>query len=241
MDEGKLRKYPPAVVIATVCVVCLVAALRIISGEGSASALVSETQESTTAMAQAISMTETPVVEAIVSEAPAEERVTVATEEEETGQQEAEEDDPEAQEAALAEETALEEDAAVSEEESTALEITAGDAEMLMRLAMAEAEGESVEGKALVMLVVLNRVRSEAFPDTVEAVIFQTNQFSVTVAGGRYWTREPDEGCREALELVKQGWDESQGALYFESSNGSSWHSRNLEFLFQEGNHRFYR
>lgn len=114
-------------------------------------------------------------------------------------------------------------------------------AELLMKIAMAEAEGESVEGKALVMLVVLNRVWSDEFPDTIEEVIFQPRQFSVTEPGGRYYTTEPDEGCREALALVSAGWDGSQGALYFESCENDSWHSRNLEYLFQEGNHRFYR
>ena len=117
----------------------------------------------------------------------------------------------------------------------------AADSEMLLKIAMAEAEGESVEGKALVMMVVLNRVWSEGFPDTVQEVIFQPRQFSVIADGGRYWTTEPDAGCYEALELVMQGWDESEGALYFESCEGSSWHSDNLEYLFQVGNHKFYR
>lgn len=117
----------------------------------------------------------------------------------------------------------------------------ADDAERLMQIAMAEAEGESTAGKALVMLVVLNRVWSDEFPNTIEEVIFQPGQFSVTEEGGRYYTTEPDEGCREALYLVSVGWDESQGALYFESCKSDSWHSRNLEYLFQEGNHRFYR
>ena len=115
------------------------------------------------------------------------------------------------------------------------------DAERLMKIAMAEAEGEGTVGKALVMLVVLNRVWSDEFPDTIEEVIFQRGQFSVTEEGGRYYTTEPDDECREALYLVNMGWDESQGALYFESCKSDSWHSRNLEYLFQEGNHRFYR
>lgn len=80
------------------------------------------------------------------------------------------------------------------------------DSEMLMKIAMAEAEGESVEGKALVMLVVLNRVWSDAFPDTIEEVIFQPRQFTPAVPGGRYYTTEPDDGCREALALVLDGW-----------------------------------
>lgn len=112
---------------------------------------------------------------------------------------------------------------------------------MLMKIAMAEAEGESVEGKALVMLVVLNRVWSDGFPDTIEEVIFEPGQFSPVREGGRYFTTEPNDECYEALEMVMKGWDESHGALYFESCENSSWHSENLEFLFQVGNHKFYR
>lgn len=116
------------------------------------------------------------------------------------------------------------------------------DAEMLMKIAMAEAEGESVDGKALVMLVVLNRAWSDEFPDSIEAVLFQKNQFSPVADGGRYWTTEPNAECAEALALVESGWDESQGALYFESAaNEQGWHSRNLEFIFQYGGHKFYR
>lgn len=115
------------------------------------------------------------------------------------------------------------------------------DERMLAKIAMAEAEGESVEGKALVILVVLNRVWSDEFPDSIEEVIFQKNQFSPVAEGGRYWTTEPDAGCYEALELVMGGWDESQGAFYFESTGRDGWHSQNLEFLFDFGGHKFYR
>jgi N-acetylmuramoyl-L-alanine amidase len=115
------------------------------------------------------------------------------------------------------------------------------DEEILMQISMAEAESEGVEGKALVMLVVLNRVWSEEFPDSVEAVVFQNNQFSTVQPGGRYWTTTPDEECMEALELVRTGWDESQGALFFEAtSNTETWHKNNLQYLFQFGNHIFY-
>ncbi|MCM1101638.1 MAG: cell wall hydrolase [Acetatifactor muris] len=117
---------------------------------------------------------------------------------------------------------------------------------LLEKIAMAEAEGEDVEGKALVMLVVLNRVWSDKFPDTIEEVIYQRTgnggwQFSPLQEGGRWYTTEPDQECREALELIQTGkWDESQGALYFESEGKSDWHRKNLEFLFQHGNHYFY-
>ena len=114
------------------------------------------------------------------------------------------------------------------------------DEEIMLKIAMAEAEGESTEGKALVMLVVLNRVQSGEFPDTVSEVVFQDRQFS-PVADGRYYTVTPNEDCYAALELIESGWDESQGAMYFENYGADCWHSRNLEFLYQEGNHNFYR
>lgn len=117
----------------------------------------------------------------------------------------------------------------------------AEDSRILLKIAMAEAEGETVEGKALVMLVVLNRVWSDEFPNSIEAVVFQPKQFSPVREGGRYYTTEPDAGCYKALELVMSGWDESYGALYFESCEKDSWHSENLEFLYQVGNHRFYK
>lgn len=117
----------------------------------------------------------------------------------------------------------------------------AEDSKILLKIAMAEAEGESTEGKALVMLVVLNRVWSDQFPGTIEEVVFEPKQFSPVMEGGRYYTTEPDEDCYEALEMVMHGWDESYGALYFESCEGSSWHSEHLEFLYQVGNHKFYR
>lgn len=112
---------------------------------------------------------------------------------------------------------------------------------MLCKIAMAEAESEGVEGKALVMLVVLNRVWIEEFPDTIEEVIFQKNQFS-SVENGRYDEVEPDKECYEALELIQvEHWNESQDALYFESKSNSKWHSENLEFLFKYGRHYFYK
>lgn len=120
----------------------------------------------------------------------------------------------------------------------------ADDAYLLAKIAMAEAEGEDTEGKALVMLVVLNRVWSDKFPNSIENVITENNgttyQFSPVIPGGRWWTVEPDQDCWDALKLIEGGWDESLGALYFESQGVSDWHRRNLEFLFQHGSHYFY-
>ena len=114
------------------------------------------------------------------------------------------------------------------------------DSYLLAKIAMAEAESEDTEGKALVMLVVLNRVKAGGFPDSVEEVIYQARQFS-PVASGRFDRVEPDADCWLALSLIEEdGWDESMGATYFESESESTWHEENLEFLFQHGNHYFY-
>lgn len=111
---------------------------------------------------------------------------------------------------------------------------------LLAKIAMAEAEGESIEGKALVMLVVLNRVEDDRFPNTVYDVIYQPYQFS-PVTAGTFEYIEPNEECYEALELIKSGWDESDGALYFESCQGNPWEGTEIAFVFSEGGHEFYK
>lgn len=117
----------------------------------------------------------------------------------------------------------------------------AEDAEILLQIAMAEAEGEGVEGKAYVMMVVLNRVWSDGFPGTIEKVVFEEGQFTPVKDGGRYWNVTPDQECYEAYEMVLHGWDESEGALYFCTSGGSSWVEENREYLYTVGNHNFYK
>ena len=126
----------------------------------------------------------------------------------------------------------------------------AEDSYLLAKIAMAEAEGEGVEGKAMVIMVVLNRVWAEGFPDSIEDAIFDYSeekdiyQFSPVAPGGRWWTTEPDEECYEALRIIMvEKWDESEGALYFEATyNGEdTWHSENLEYIKTVGNHNFYK
>lgn len=121
------------------------------------------------------------------------------------------------------------------------MDFDASDAYLLEKIAMAEAESEDTEGKALVMLVVLNRVWDARFPDTIEEVIMQDGAFT-PVSNGRYDKVEPDADCMKAMELITVGhWDKSQGALYVEkASDESTWHSRNLQKLFTHGAHTFY-
>lgn len=113
------------------------------------------------------------------------------------------------------------------------------DGYLLAKIAMAEAEDQDTEGKALVICVVLNRVRSSDFPNSIKEVVYQKNQFS-PVGNGRFDRVEPDRACRDAFLMVENGWDESMGALYFESESESTWHREHLRFLFQHGDHMFY-
>ena len=112
---------------------------------------------------------------------------------------------------------------------------------LLAKIAMAEAEGEPTEGKAMVIMVVLNRTFSPKFPDTIEEVIFQDGQFS-PIKSGRWNEVEPDADCWAALDWIYAGWDESEGALYFEAEwNENTWHKDNLQFIKKVGKQNFYK
>ena len=125
--------------------------------------------------------------------------------------------------------------------EETGRELSKEDQYLLARMVMAEAEDEDLYGQALVVLVILNRVDSPDFPDTVKDVIFQAGQFS-PVSNGRWDAVEPNDDAKIAVYFATEGgWDGSQGATYFVTPENSSWHETNLEHLFDHGGHRFYR
>lgn len=141
-----------------------------------------------------------------------------------------------------------------TEEESSEIEIdyypeftyskdwSAKESYLLARIAMAEAEGCNIQTKTLIIMCVLNRVWSDEFPDTIEEVIFQENQFS-PIDNGRWDRVEPNEDCYEAVKVVMEAkYDYSGGATYFENcADEDNWHSRNLEFLYESEGIRFYK
>lgn len=132
-------------------------------------------------------------------------------------------------------------EALIAETDARSINWSADDAEWLARIAYAEAGNQDLDGKALVIRTVWNRVLSDKFPDTVQEVISQPGQFSSYPEV--FNQCEPDDECYEALEMVgHDGWDESDGALYFEAYyNASDWHKTNLEYLFTHGDHIFYK
>lgn len=121
------------------------------------------------------------------------------------------------------------------------LELTAEEQELLLKLGMAErGQTQCVTCIALVMCTVLNRVKEpNRFGSSISSVIYAQDQFT-PVSDGTFVQAEPNDACRDALELVIYGWDESQGALYYEFCQGPSWHSQNLPLLFSHCDTRFY-
>lgn len=116
---------------------------------------------------------------------------------------------------------------------------TYDEAQMLMKIAMAEAESDGIEGQAMVMAVVLNRVKDERFPDSIEEVIFQKNQFS-PIVDGRYYKAEPDLNSHLALAEIEKGNFDDVDALYFENAS-ESWQASNCKYIETVGHHRFYK
>lgn len=126
------------------------------------------------------------------------------------------------------------------EEAENKLNLTENERYLLRKLAYAEAGNQDTKGKALVMLVVMNRVKDKRFPDTIHNVIYQKRQFS-PVSSRKWSTFKPDKDCYKALEMIENGYNESGGALYFESKSKSTWHKDNLCFLFKHQAHYFYK
>ena len=112
----------------------------------------------------------------------------------------------------------------------------------LSRIINAEAGNEPFLGKIAVGNVIMNRVDSDEFPDTVYEVIFDRKcgvQFTPTENGSIYMT--PDNwGCEEAAKLALEGADVIGDALYFSAAAMGSWAARNRPFSTQIGTHAFY-
>ncbi len=110
---------------------------------------------------------------------------------------------------------------------------------LLARLIYAEARGESYKGKVAVAAVVLNRVRSASFPNTVSGVIYQKNAFE-SVSNGQI-NNKPDSECLRAAKEAMNGWDPTGGCLYFYNaatvSSGSWIHNRTVKTVI--GRHSF--
>jgi len=84
---------------------------------------------------------------------------------------------------------------------------------LLGRLVHGEARGEPYVGKVAVAAVVLNRVRSSSFPNTIAGVIYQAGAFDAVADGQINLT--PDEDSLRAARDALNGWDPTGGCLYY--------------------------
>ena len=126
--------------------------------------------------------------------------------------------------------------------------ITAEDYDALLRIVEAEASGEDETGRLLVANVVLNRVRSAAFPNTVSEVVYQRKngkaQFS-PVHTGKIARVTVSDATRAAVARALTGEDVSEGALYFVNptladAGNLKWFREHLTLLFAYHGHEFY-
>lgn len=113
----------------------------------------------------------------------------------------------------------------------------------LSRIISAEARGESFTGQIGVGTVVLNRVRSKEFPNTVKGVVFDRKygtQFTPVANGSIYNT--PTQSAVVAAKMCLDGYTLSNSVLYFlnPSIATSSWIQNNRKYAFRVGNHEFY-
>ena len=110
----------------------------------------------------------------------------------------------------------------------------------LSRVIYAESGNQPLDGKIAVGNVIMNRVKSPIFPNTVEGVLAQKNQFT-TYRSGKLAGCTPNASSVAAAKLVLDGAvvEKTKNALYFDSAP-NSWAARNRTCIAVIGGHRFY-
>ena len=113
----------------------------------------------------------------------------------------------------------------------------------LSRIISAEARGEPFIGQLAVGTVVINRTRSDYYPDTIYKVIFDKvggTQFTPASTGSVY--REPTESSVIAAKLCLEGFSLDPNILFFFNSSiaAGSWITANREYTMTVGRHDFY-
>lgn len=94
---------------------------------------------------------------------------------------------------------------------------SSSDLNLLARVVHGEARGEPYKGKVAVAAVVLNRVESSSFPNTIAGVVYQSGAFSAVSDGQINLT--PDSESIRAAQDALNGWDPTGGCLYYYNPN----------------------
>ncbi|MBO7187209.1 MAG: spore cortex-lytic enzyme [Clostridia bacterium] len=90
---------------------------------------------------------------------------------------------------------------------------SSADINLLAKLIYAEARGEPYQGQVAVGAVVLNRIKSSSFPNSMSGVIYQKYAFTCVSDGQINLT--PNQTAKNAAQDAMNGWDPSYGALYY--------------------------
>ena len=109
---------------------------------------------------------------------------------------------------------------------------------LLAKVVYGEARGEPYAGQVAVAAVVLNRVKSSSFPNTVAGVVYQSGAFTAVSDGQINLT--PNSTAYKAAQDALNGWDPSYGAIYYfnpsTATNSWIWSRPHLVTI---GKHRF--
>lgn len=91
--------------------------------------------------------------------------------------------------------------------------ISSSNLNLLSRTIYGEARGEPYTGQVAVAAVILNRVKSSSFPNTVSGVVYQAGAFDCVSDGQINLT--PNETAKKAAQDALNGWDPTYGAIYY--------------------------
>lgn len=108
----------------------------------------------------------------------------------------------------------------------------------LSRIIYSESGNQSMEGQIAVGNVVMNRLNSPMFPNTIKGVLFQKNQFSPAMSGSIY--RTPRAMSVVAAKLVMDGAVVLEDALFFNRAGMNTFAARNRIYVATIGAHAFY-
>lgn len=96
---------------------------------------------------------------------------------------------------------------------STTNSVSNSDMALLAKCVHAEARGESYVGQVAVAAVILNRVKSPKFPNTISGVIYQPYAFTCVNDG--QINLSPNQSAYNAAQDAINGWDPTYGAIYY--------------------------
>lgn len=92
---------------------------------------------------------------------------------------------------------------------------TTSDLQLMARAINGEARGEPYEGQVAVGAVILNRVKSSQFPNTIAGVIYQSGAFTAVADGQINVAISEGSTVVKAAQDAMNGWDPTGGAIYY--------------------------